>query len=142
MTAIGHVPVDLPDGPLLLRPLCVRELVGMQRLLARRMADATIADGRAAELPADELMRRAAEVREQAMLTSWLIRWAFQLEGAYEILLCALEGDQVRATAIAAALSPDDLTHIALQLLGFEWSDAEGKWVSRSRAGVSGSGTG
>lgn len=124
--------VSIIDGVAVrFRPLTVRELVSMQNVLAERAAADTITDARAAGLPAAEALERAREARETARLVSQLIRWCFTLEGASEIVRCSTGPDDFNART--SAMSADQFTELALQLVGFDWSDTEGKWVRRSR---------
>lgn len=142
MTQVGQIPVTGSWGTWWARPLTVRQLVSMQRLLGQRRAAQVIEDGKVAGLPAEELMRRAEQAREQAALVSYLIRWCFELEGASEIVRVGLEGHDGAVEFLYAESSPDALTELALQLIGFQWDEQQSKWVSRSRTGASGAATG
>lgn len=133
MTQIGNVVVAGHDGVQhQLRPLTVRQLAAMMRVLGERKAREAIEDGRHAGLSSDEIMERAADARRNSALTSWLIRWCFELEGALQVVREACGGDMERAEQVAALVSPDELTNIALTLIGFEWDASQSKWVSRS----------
>lgn len=115
-----------------LKPLSVRQVCTMQRLLAHRKAKDCADDCKALGIPQAEAMERTAKVREQAMLTSWLIRWCFEMDGACAVISESC-GDQ-QIDAVCEAMTPDQLTDVALQLIGFEWEPSSGKWVSRAEA--------
>ena len=133
MTQLGNVVVGGVDGVQhQLRPLSVRQLASMMRVMGERKAREAIEDGRHAGLSSDEIMERAADARRNAALTSWLIRWCFELDGALQIMREACGGDMERAEQVAALVAPDELTNIALSLIGFEWDASQSKWVSRS----------
>lgn len=131
---LGDVIIQCAHGEERLKPLSVRQLVTMQNLLGSRRAQEAMIDGRAAGMSGEELMLRAARIREDASLTSWIIRWAFTLEGASEIVKESCGGDFERLERIAAGCSPDELSEAALKLIGFEWDPTTSKWVSRSHA--------
>lgn len=118
------------------KPLTVRELVSMQNVLAERAAADAIADAKAAGLDASAMLDRAKEARENARLVSQLIRWCFTLEGASEIVRCSAGAERFETET--ADMSADQFTELALQLVGFDWSDTEGKWVRRSRSATGG----
>lgn len=131
MTSIGDIVfTDGGGAEKRLKPLTVRQLCTLQQVMARRKAAAAAEDCRAAGMDAPSAAARAAEVREQAMLTSWMIRWAFELDGAVAIVAEACGSETV--DGLCAGMAPDELTELALRLIGFEWDDTAGKWTSRS----------
>jgi hypothetical protein len=133
MTPIGNTIVTCNDGEQIqLRPLTVRQLATMMRVMGERKAREAIDDGKHAGLSSDEIMVLAADARRNSALTSWLIRWCFELEGALQIVREACAGDAAKGDKIAESMSPDDLTNLALALIGFEWDASQSKWVSRS----------
>ncbi len=140
MTNVGDIVVSLSDGDIRLPRLSVRQFVSMQNTLASRRARTILEDAKSLGMTHAAAIEKAHEARESASLTSSLIRWCFSLEGALEIVResCA---DGTKLERIECELSPDQITEIALQLVGFEWDTKQGKWVSRSR-GPSGRGTG
>jgi hypothetical protein len=133
---IGDCVVVIDGSPRRFRPLSVRELVSMQNVLAQRSAEDALNDAKAAGLNADAALARAKDARETARLTSSVIRWCFTLEGASNIVSCSTgSGNFAEATD---GFAPDDFTQLALQLVGFSWSDEKGKWVRRSQPAANG----
>ena len=128
---IGDAIVFVDGQPRRFRPLSVRELVSMQSILAQRAAEDAIADARLAGLDTPAMLDRAREAREGARLTSQIVRWCFTLEGATQIVGCST--GCAGFSEATNGFSPDTFTELALQLIGFEWSEELGKWVRRSQ---------
>jgi hypothetical protein len=128
---IGDAIVFVDGQPRRFRPLSVRELVSMQSILAQRAAEDAIADARLAGLDTPAMLDRAREAREGARLTSQIVRWCFTLEGATQIVGCST--GSAGFSEATQGFSPDTFTELALQLIGFEWSEELGKWVRRSQ---------
>jgi hypothetical protein len=112
-------------------PLTVRQVCTLQSVMAERMAAETAADCRALGLDTDETLRRTRTAREDARLSTTLVRSCFTFDGACRILTESVGAD--RAESMLEGIAPDDLTELALQTVGFEWSADVGKWVRRSR---------
>lgn len=112
-------------------PLSVRQVCTLQTVLAERMAADTVADCRTLGLDADETLRRVRVAREDARLSTTLVRSCFTFDGACRILSESVGAD--RAETMLDGIAPDALTELALQVIGFEWSADLGKWVRRSR---------
>ena len=128
---IGDAVVFVDGEPRRFRPRAVRELVSMQNILAPRAAEDAIADARLAGLETPAALERAREARESARLTSQIVRWCFTLEGATQIVACST--GSLNFNEATQGFSPDTFTELALQLIGFEWSEQSGKWVRRSQ---------
>lgn len=131
MAQIGDVIVVSGGKEWRLRPLSVRQLATMQRMLGAVKAAESIEDAKSLGLDPEKALERAAEIRQQAQLTSWIIRWCFELDGAFRIVREAI-GSVEAAEEFCSSRSPDELTEVALQLIGFEWDANASKWVSRS----------
>lgn len=128
---IGDAIVFVDGEPRRFRPLTVRELVSMQNILAQRAAEDAISDARLAGMETAAALERAREARESARLTSQIVRWCFTLEGATQIVSCST--GSAGFNEATQGFSPDTFTELALQLIGFEWSEQAGKWVRRSQ---------
>jgi len=120
-------------------PLSVRQVCTLQTVLAERMAADTVADCRTLGLDADETLRRVRVAREDARLSTTLVRSCFTFDGACRILSESVGAD--RAETMLDGIAPDALTELALQVIGFEWSADLGKWVRRSRVNPAANGT-
>ena len=116
-----------------LRPLTVRQVCTMQRVLASRKAAACAEDCRAVGIDPADALKAVAAVRDQCALTSTLIRWCFETDGAYAIIAEACQPrTDAEVNAAVEGMTPDELTEVALQLVGFEWDASAGKWKSRA----------
>lgn len=118
-----------------LRPLSVRQVCTMQRILATRKAAACAEDCRLVGITGAEALKAVEAVRDSCSLTSRLIRWCFETDGAFTIICeaCHPRGESAVADVIDG-MTPDELTEVALQLVGFEWDASVGKWTSRAAA--------
>lgn len=132
MVNIGDIVLSLPDGERRLPLLTVRQMATMQNALGARLAREAVEDAKAAGLGSEEILKAAREARQHALLTSTLLRSCFEIGGALAILAEAV-GSREEADSLAQAMTPDECTQAALQLLGFEWDAPSGKWRSRSR---------
>jgi hypothetical protein len=111
--------------------LTVRQLATMQSVMAARAAQEAAEDCARIGLAPTEIAARCAAVREEARLSTAVVRWCFTLDGALRII-----SESVGADAVDAAtdgIPPDDLTEIALQIVGFHWDATTGKWGRRLR---------
>jgi hypothetical protein len=104
----------------------------MQSVLAERAAVDTGDDCRRLALSADETLLACRKSRDDARLSTAVVRWCFTLDGALRLITESVGAANV--DACVDGIAPDDLTDIALQIIGFEWSDDLGKWVRRARA--------
>ena len=132
MTNIGSVVVQAGSETFILRPLTVRQFVTMQSLMGARKAVDTIADCKTAGMSPQEAIAEAQKTRDRCMLTSSIIRWCFELEGASTIVGESCSNSGVDKDRVLSALTPDEVTEYALQLVGFQWDASQSKWVSRS----------
>jgi hypothetical protein len=128
---LGNIVVQVGSEQRSFRPLTVRELCTAHNALAESVARAAILDCRALGLDADETLRRAKEAREDARLSSSIIRSCFTMDGASRIVE-ASTGAEAFESAVDG-MTPDAISELALQLVGFEWSADLSKWVRRSR---------
>jgi len=131
MVTPGDIVVVVDGSERRVKQLTVRQLASMQNTLAARLASQAIRDAREAQLSDDAVMEAAAAARTQAMLTSTIIRWCFDLAGAIAILTEAT-GCAASADALTEGMTPDEVTQLALQVIGFQWDADSSKWVSRS----------
>ena len=131
MTTAGDIVVIVGDSERRVRQLTVRQLATMQNTLGARLASQAIRDAREAQMPSAEVLEAAAVARSQAMRTSTLMRWCFDLAGAVAILTESC-GTADAADQLTEGMTPDEVTNLALQEIGFRWADGSGKWVSRS----------
>ena len=129
---IGDVVFSVGDEIRRFPQLTVRQLATMQSVLAERAAQDAAADGLRIGIAPADIAARCAAVREEARLSTALVRWAFTLDGALRIVTESVGADAVDAAT--AGIAPDDLTDIALQILGFHWDADAGKWARRLRA--------
>lgn len=119
-------------------PLSVRQVCTMQNAMAERAAADAIADCRALGLDTDETLRRVRSAREDARLSTSLVRACFTFDGAARVLSESVGADRVET--MLDGIAPDAITELALQVIGFEWSADLGKWVRRSRLGTDANG--
>jgi hypothetical protein len=129
---IGDICWSVGDDVRRFPPLTVRQLVTMQSVLAERAAVDTGDDCRRLALSADETLLACRKSRDDARLSTAVVRWCFTLDGALRLITESVGAANV--DACVDGIAPDDLTDIALQIIGFEWSDDLGKWVRRARA--------
>lgn len=120
-------------------PLSVRQVCTLQSVIAEHMAAEMRADCAALGLDTDETLRRVRMAREDARLSTTLVRACFTFDGACRVLTESVGAD--RAESMLDGIAPDDLTELALQVVGFEWSADMGKWVRRSRVNPAPNGT-
>lgn len=132
---IGAIVIEVQGAaPVLLKPLTVRQLCTLQRQLAQRRSQDAIEVARAVGVTdIAQLTQAATAAREAAALTSTLVRWMFDLEGAEAAVRMAAMESGVDAETVFGLLSPDDMTDIALQAIGYQWDPDSSKWTSRSR---------
>lgn len=110
--------------------LSVRQLCSMAAVLGERNALETAQDCQRLNLSPEDALARCRQAREDARLSTAVVRWCFTMDGALRVLSESVGADRV--DALADGMSPDMLTETALQVVGFEWSDELGKWVRRS----------
>lgn len=134
MVNIGDIVVQTQEETFRLGLLTVRQMATMQNALGARMASDCIEDGKALGMGHDSLLEAAKKARAEAQLSSTLLRSCFEITGALAII-AESAGGMERAETIVATMTPDEVTGLALQLLGFEWDSTAGKWRSRSRSG-------
>jgi len=132
MNDIGDIVFNAGDSEIRLRPLTVRQMISLQSVLAHRTAATVIADAKLAGAGYEKQLELATEARRNAMLTSSLIRWCFQTEGAVEIIEEAARAAKLPLDFIES-ISPDEFADIACQLVGFVWDATDSKWIGRSQ---------
>lgn len=129
---LGNIVVTVGGQQRTFRPLTVRELCTAHNGLGEAAAQAAISDCRAIGLDVDETLRRAKDAREDARLSSSIIRSCFTMDGAARIV--EISTGAAGFEAALDGMTPDRISELALQLVGFEWSDDLSKWVRRSLA--------
>ncbi len=140
MTAIGDVAFTIDGVSRIFRQLSVRECVNVQKLAGERRAREAIEDAKLAGITGAELQAIAAGARNDASLSSELLRHAFKTEGALDIVSMSV-GSAEEAERVALHLTPSELSSLAYQLLGYVLveiptasGERESKLVSRSEA--------
>ena len=128
---IGHVVIQVNGQQRSFRPLTVRELCTAHNALGEAAARAAIADCQAMGLDTEETLRRATTAREDAKLSSAIIRSCFTMDGAARIVEISTGRDGLEAAV--DGMTPDKISELALALVGFEWSPELSKWVRRSQ---------
>lgn len=128
---LGQVVVTVNGEQRSFRPLTVRELCTAHNALGEVAARAAIADCQSLGLDKDDTLSRAATAREDAKLSSAIIRSCFTMDGAARIVEMSTGKDGFESAL--DGMTPDRISELALQLLGFEWSADLSKWVRRSR---------
>lgn len=116
------------DGEAILVPrLTVAQILDVQSLAAERARVNLIADLEAAGCDAEARLERLERHRRDTDLVQYVIRQAFSVAGAQEILRIAFDGsipDRV------AALPITDQTDLALRALGLDRREASGEAAS------------
>jgi hypothetical protein len=131
---IGEIAITVGDDVRRFAPLSVRQLCTMQNVLAERMAQDAAQDAQRLGLSQTESVALCRQAREDARLSTALVRSCFTLEGALRIVTESTGAERV--DAMLDGVAPDDITDLALRLVGFEWDDTLGKWVRRARVGA------
>lgn len=116
--------VTLSDGSTATaRPLTVRERIGITEAFASQCAERASADARLAGMDSADVFREVATARRNARTASALVMDCFTLDGAMRVLHAA----SVDAERIAAGVEPKELSWIALEALGVDREDADGR---------------
>jgi len=100
----------------------VAQVIGLMDYQFERQRAELIDDLEAADAPAELKLDEVKKLRDEKGLTSKLIRYAFTLRGAMEVIEYTVPEDKVKK---ALALDPDQLVWLALRLLGFNTNDVE-----------------
>ena len=116
--------VTLSDGSTAtVRPLTVRERIATTEAFAGQCAERASADARLAGMASAEVFREVTTARRNARTASALVMDCFTLDGAMRVLHAA----SVDAERIAAGVEPKELSWIALEALGVDREDADGR---------------
>lgn len=127
------------------RPLTVRERIGLSEALASRRAKDAAADAIACGMSRDEAMKAASKAREDARVSSAIVLEAFTPAGSMAVLDVAAGVDG--ASRLAASLDLAALSNLACECLGID-IEAAAETAARSQGKAqaasdpSGSGTG
>jgi len=114
--------VTLSDGTTAtMRPLTVRERIGITEAFSSQCAERASADAKLAGMASAEVFREVAAARRNARTASALVMDCFTLDGSMRVLHVASDD----AERIAAGVEPKELSWIALEALGVDREDVE-----------------
>ena len=108
-----------------IRPLTVRERIGLSQSMSDVAAGRAATDAKALGMGHAVALEAIARAREEAETASALVGRAFSLEGAMAILeLAARDAD-----SLAQSVEPKTLTALALAAIGIDLEEAERRAV-------------
>lgn len=125
------IPVTIADETVLVPRLRVQQVIDLQTLRHESDRRDLIRDLEEAGVPAEDRLARLREHRETAGLSSVIVRAAFTVSGAFQIIRLAMGGEFPESFA---GLEPTELSRIALQCLGLDLEDFGDDDQSESRA--------
>ncbi len=111
------IAVTVGQGTILVPRLRVQQIIDLAVLRHERERRDLIQDLEDAGVPADDRLERLRQHRKEVGLSSVIVRWAFSVDGAYQILKMAM-GDQFPEEF--EGLDPANLSSLALQCIGVD----------------------
>ena len=141
------IPVTIADETVLVPRLRVQQIIDLSTLRHERDRLELVNDLEDAGVPTEERFEQLREHRNQTGLSSIIVRSAFTVQGAYQIIRLAMGGEFPESLA---GLEPTEMSRIALQCLGvdieqFETDDEdegdEGRAEGKGPETISGSGS-
>jgi hypothetical protein len=125
------IPVTIDDDTLLVPRLRVQQIIDLSTLRHESDRRDLVRDLEEAGVEAEERFAKLREHRDQAGLSSIIIRSAFTVQGAFQIIRLAMGGEFPDSMA---GMEPTELSKIALQCLGLNLEDFESDSGDESRA--------
>jgi hypothetical protein len=125
------IPVTIDDDTLLVPRLRVQQIIDLSTLRHESDRRDLVRDLEEAGVEAEERFAKLREHRDQAGLSSIIIRSAFTVQGAFQIIRLAMGGEFPESMA---GMEPTELSKIALQCLGLNLEDFESDSGDESRA--------
>lgn len=125
------IPVTIDDDTLLVPRLRVQQIIDLSTLRHESDRRDLVRDLEEAGVEAEERFAKLREHRDQAGLSSIIIRSAFTVQGAFQIIRLAMGGE---FPELMAGMEPTELSKIALQCLGLNLEDFESDSGDESRA--------
>ena len=116
------IPVTIADETILVPRLRVQQIIDLQVLRHERDRLELVKDLEDAGVSAEERLARLREHRDQAGLASVIVRSAFTIQGAHQIIRLAMDGEFPESFG---GLEPTEISRIALQCLGLNLDDFE-----------------
>lgn len=111
------IAVTVGQGTILVPRLRVQQIIDLAVLRHERERRDLIQDLEDAGVPADDRLERLRQHRKEVGLSSVIVRWAFSVDGAYQILKMAM-GDQFPEEF--ESFDPANLSNLALQCIGVD----------------------
>tara|TARA_R100000700_G_C3072673_1_gene82071 strand:+ start:16 stop:456 length:441 start_codon:yes stop_codon:yes gene_type:complete len=121
------IPVTISGETILVPRLKVQQIIDLQVLRHERDRLELIKDLEDSGVPSDERLERLREHRNQAGLASVIVRSAFTIQGAHQIIRLAMDGEFPDSFG---GLEPTEISKIALKCIGLnldEFEDDEDK---------------
>ena len=111
------IAVTVGQRTILVPRLRVQQIIDLAVLRHERERRDLIQDLEDAGVPADDRLERLRQHRKEVGLSSVIVRWAFSVDGAYQILKMAM-GDQFPEEF--ESFDPANLSNLALQCIGVD----------------------
>lgn len=125
--------VTIEDETILVPRLKVQQIIDLGVLRHERERKALLEDLEDAEATTEERLEKLREHRDQKGLSSILVRSAFSVDGAYQIVRLAMGGEYPERLE---GLDPTKLSRLALACIGIDLDDmvASGEAVGKEMA--------
>ena len=117
-----HVIFERGDETITVKEATVAEVIGLMDDQFDRQRKELIEDMESVGASSDLMLDEVKKLRDEKGLTSKLIRHAFTLRGAMEVIKYVVPEDK-REKAMSG--DPDEIVWLALRLLGFNMSDVD-----------------
>lgn len=121
---MSHVVFERDGETITIEEATVAQVIGLMDHQFERQRKELIEDLDSVGAPADLKLDEVRKLRDDKGLTSKIIRHAFSLRGAMEVIEYVVP-DGKREKALRG--DPDELVWLALRLLGFDLSDVDEK---------------
>ncbi len=109
------IAVTVADGTILVPRLTVQQIVDLAVLRHERERRELVQDLEDAGVPAEDRLAKLREHRKEVGLSSVIVRWAFSVDGAYQIIRSAMGGE---FPSMLDGMDPANLSSLALQCIG------------------------
>ena len=119
---MSHVVFERDGETITVKEATVAEVIGLMDDQFDRQRRELIEDMESVGASSEMMLDEVKKLRDEKGLTSKLIRHAFTLRGALEVIKYVVQEDK-REKAISG--EPDQIVWLALRLLGFNMSDVE-----------------
>jgi len=131
------IAVPVNDGTILVPRLRVQEIIDLAVLRHERERRELVQDLEDAGVPAEERFERLRTHRKEIGLSSVVVRSAFTVDGAFQIIRLAMKGE---FPAELEGLDPNNLSRLALACIGIDLDNlsersAEGKAATPAETG-------